>query len=216
MRSGTFRRSMSGRRSNCWIPSGTSSRRSASTVPSWKCYWPTTKSNWSSSSQSTMMRQNSGRSLPSTTEKKTSTSLNSPIHKGSSSSKIKRIKRKLSSRILKVYAETKVESLKATTTTLPHETSSRKAVKDSPCPLPVRFPRPSKASRCHLLSEMPGSKISTSEISKSPNTPPRTTLTMKSTKNMTTKVWTVWLPWVRCWSKTRPRIKCLKMHSWRP
>jgi hypothetical protein len=73
----------------------------------------------------------------------------------------------------------------STTTTVP-ETNSKKAMKDSPC-LPTPLPKPKKGSRSPQSSEMPDNKISTSETNKKANTLPKTTSTMKNTKNTTTK-----------------------------
>jgi hypothetical protein len=73
----------------------------------------------------------------------------------------------------------------STTITVP-ETNSKKAVKGSPW-LPMPLPKLKKGSRSLQSSEMPDNKISISETNKKVNTLPKTTSTMKNTKNTTTK-----------------------------
>ena len=81
--------------------------------------------------------------------KRISTSPNCQNPKGNNSYKIKRIKRKLSSRIPNISGETKVGSIRILLiTTL--ETSSKIAMKDSPFPPLMPSPRRKKGIKYHL------------------------------------------------------------------
>lgn len=144
-----------------------------------------TKSNLSSSNLSTTTRPNNGPLLLSTTDKKLSTFLNSLILNAKNSSKTKKIKNKLYLKTRMPSEETKVDSTKTTTITIIRETNSKKAMKDNPCPHPTPSPKPKMGLKCHLSSEMPANKISTSETRKRPSTPTKITSTTKSTKNTT-------------------------------
>ncbi len=163
------------------------------------------KFNSSYSNHSTATKLSSGASRLFIIDKKQLTFPSYPTLKGNNWSKIKKKKRKSFLKIPKRLEGTKVGS---TTITVP-ETNSKKAVKGSPC-LPMPLPKPKKGSRYPPSSEMPDNKISISETNKKVNTLPKTTSTMKNTKNTTTKDWPAWLRSARCSSKTQLLTKCLK------